>query len=171
MGFLKKDQEGGSPDKKEGGFLANLPFLQKPEPEWDDGTDDTGPSIEESKKKVLFIVMSVYGAVTGFFACQYCKYMHQVFACRAWGVELTSRPIKSYGVPNMVADIIFTFIMYALVGAVGILLNRIMKHVMADADIDNNIFNEGLGYGLFCLVLVSLLMLFIPFNVFLIGIP
>lgn len=167
MGFEKKD------DKKDrgSGFQLSSLLPKRPEPEWDDGTDNQKPDGLVVRNKTLSVVMVIYGIMTGFVGCQYCKYLHQRFACYAWGVELTSRPIKSYGVPNIIVDIVAVFLVYALIGAVGILLNRGLKVVMnAHEKEDRDVFNEALGYGFLALVIVSLIMLFLPVNMFLIGI-
>lgn len=167
MIFSKKDNEKHKAGSE--GFFSGLPFFQKKESAWDDGTDVSLPDSEQIERAKIVGIMSFYGGLSGFFASQYCKYLHQLFVCRAWGIALTSRRVKSYGVPSLVADVIATFVVYVLVCAVGLLLDRVLKYAWDGKDV--NMYNEALGYGFFLLIVVSLIMLILPFNVFLIGIP
>lgn len=161
-------------DKKDsGGALGFLKSLlpKKREAEWDDGTDSYNPDSEEARPHLIKMIMTGYGAVAGFFGCQYCKYLHQRFACRAWGIPLTSRPVKSYSVASMVFDIVAVMCVYAILGAVGMLLNKLLQMVFLPGNKDpREAMNTALMWGFIALVVVSIVMLLIPFNVFLIGV-
>ena len=86
MSFLKKDDNGKINWSETFGFL---PFLKKDEDAWDDGSDGPEKSKDDIKGRLIYIIMSIYGVITGFLGCQYCKYLHQRFCCYAWGVPLT----------------------------------------------------------------------------------
>lgn len=165
MSSLKKNDTGIS------GFIQNLPFFKKEEKAWDDAIENDADGLNEKRRVHMISLMSIYGAVTGFFGCQYCKYLHQRFACYAWGVEFTSRPIKSYGLPSILIDIMSVFGVYVFLGTIGLLLNRILRAVFAGNKLrQKEMFDEALGYGFLFMILVSMIMLFVPFNVFLIGV-
>lgn len=174
MANLKKDEGGGNKSsfmETFENFLNSIPFLKKKESLWDDGSEDPGVDINDAKGHLIYIIMSIYGLVSGFIACQYCKFLHQRFACLAWGIELTSRPIKAYGVPNLVADFITTFLVYAFVLTIGMLLNRVLKLIFQDKMPQcKEVCNVALMYGLLFMTVVSIILLFIPFNIFLVGI-
>ena len=174
MGNLKKDDNGGNKSSFMdvfSRFLNTLPFLQKKESLWDDGSENPGVDVNDAKGHLIYVIMSIYGAIGGFFACQYCKYLHQRFACLAWNIPLTSRPVKSYGVPNLVADFICISLVYAFALTVGWLLDRLLKIIFQDKMPQcREVCDIALMYGILFMVLVSIILLFLPFNIFLIGV-
>ena len=146
-------------------------FFKKEDAAWDDGTENPEVEVDTMKEHLFYIIMSVYGAVFGFIGCQYCKYLHQRFACSAWGIPLTSRPVKSYSVINIVVDIVAVGVVYFLIGALGMLLKKKKKIAFTDQLRQvNEVSNVALMYGLLFLVVISVIMLFVPFNLFLIGV-
>lgn len=151
--------------RKKSGWASR--FFQKEEPEWDDGASDSNAG--DAKGHPIFFITGAYGAASGFLACQYCKYLHQRFACLAWGVPFSSQPVPSYGIPNMLADIISVFCIYALAGAVGMLLNRGIQWFRKEQD-EKEIYNNALGFGFFLLIVLSIIALILPFNFFMIGV-
>lgn len=166
-----KGKKGGIGGLKE--YVSSL--FEKEEPGWDDGTDrDTSDDPEKMGGNFVCMVMSAYGGVAGFFGCQYVKYLHQRFACNAWGIELTSRHVKSYGVPQIAEDIIATFVVYALLSVLGWLISIVLKNVylkdMSEDD-EREMSNRAIMYGFLFMVVMSVVMLIMPFNVFLIGVP
>ena len=149
-----------------------MPFVKYEEPAYYNGMEDDGPSEDSVKTHLIYIIMGVYGSVAGFFACQYCKYLSQRFGCLAWGIEFTSRKIQHYGVFHYLVDIIAVFVVYFLVGTLGVLLNTLLKMLWAkDIYQGQEVCQIGMMYGLVFMVVVSLIMLIIPWNIFLIGVP
>lgn len=155
--------------KSNDGFLGGL--FKKEQASYDDGMGNAPGGHDEKGAKVMYVIMSIYGGVMGFLGCQYCKYLHQRFACKAWGIPLTSKHVKSYGAPQILIDIIAIFVVYFLIGSLGMLINRFLKYMFSKSIKQcDEAANEALMYGLMFLVVVSVLFIFIPLNIFLIGV-
>lgn len=148
--------------------MANkLPFLKDEEPEWDDGLGGDGDEEKNSASFLVYAIMAFYGFVTGFFGSQYCKYLSQRFAYQAWGYEMTRRHINVYGIPNVLSDIIAVAVVYFLLGIIGVLLNRALLLVfMKDAPNMSEIATQALMCALLVAVVVSIIMVILPFNIF-----
>lgn len=146
-------------------------LFKKEDAAYDDGYGYDSTSEDDGKAKFLYTIMSVYGAIAGFFACQYVKYLHQRYACNAWGIPLTSRPVETYSLPNIIVDIIAFLVIYFFALAIGVLLNRLLKIYFDDKMGDaTETANIGLAYGFAFLAIASIIMFFVRFNIFLIGV-
>lgn len=152
-------------------FRSYVPFLRPKEAAWDDGTDDAAPS-ELEGGGFVYIIMALLGLTEGFFGCQYGRYLHQRYNCMAWGIPLTSRPVKSFGVATLVVDVVTVLLLAAAMLAITMLVSVILKLLIKNKyDMYEEISNIGLMIAVLCIVVTVIIMLFVPFNVFLIGIP
>lgn len=164
-------------DGRKGGIAGLAEYVsslfEKEEPGWDDGRDG---STEDAKEKAggnfACMAMSAYGALAGFVGCQYVKYLHQRFACQAWGIELTSKHVASYGIPQIAEDVIAFFVVYALLCVLGWLVSIVLRHVyLKGSEDEKEMSDRAVMYGFLCMVVSSVIMLVMPFNMFLIGVP
>ena len=140
---------------------------------WDSGSDDDDFSEKTVAEYFLYGIMALYGAVAGFFGCQYLKYLHQRFACKAWGIPLTSRPLSRQSPMEVVVDVVAFGLVYAAVLAIGALLNALLNAVFAKqiGGQLKEVRHTSLMYGFIAVIISSIVMFFVHWNIFLIGVP
>lgn len=156
-------------DKKS--FLDKLPGKNKEPPRWDDGSDEEQVD-EDAGPHLANIIMSIYGGISGLLGAQFMKYLHQVFACNAYGIPLTSRRVEWYSTPQIAADAIIFFFVYAAIFGLGILIGLgVRSWLLKDRPDEKNEYGKAMAHGFFWLVVISVIFLFLPINVFLIGVP
>ena len=168
----KNGNEGGILAKIVSGFSGLFKSLFKREdPSYDDGYGYDATSEDNGKARFLYVIMSVYGFISGALGCQYVKYLHQRYACNAWGIPLTSRHVEPYSLPNVIIDVLAFGVIYFFVLAIGVLLNRLLK-MYFDSKMSNatEVANIGLAYGFAFIAISSILFFFLRFNIFLIGV-
>lgn len=143
-------------------------------PRWDNGREDEDDEPADPDVGFRFSqkVMSVYGIIAGALGAQFAKYLHQVFACNAYGIPLTSRKVAWYSTPQIAADVIIFFFLYAAILGVGLLIGLGLQAVfMPESDNPKEDRQRVLSRGFFWLVVISTIFFFLPVNVFLIGVP
>lgn len=149
-----------------------MKFFGKNEKLYDDGHDSSGPDMSEVKEKVIYVVHAVYGIVVGFVACNYVKYLDKRYACYAWGIPLTSKPVPGYPVAQILVTFLCILIVYALVGGLTVLGNRVWQALIKKKTMKQKeeVMDRALALVLLLIVLVSVVFAFVPFNIFLIGV-
>lgn len=142
------------------------------EPGWDDGREEHEPDKDSAAVTFANKAMGLYGGVCGTVGAQFAKYLHQVFACNAYGIELTSRKVPWYSTPQIAADLIIFFFLYGAIVAMGALIGVGLREMfLKDLEDVKDKFGQMLAKGFFWLVATSALFFFLPVNVFLIGVP
>ncbi len=140
-------------------------------PRWDDGSEDEAPEDVDAGLKFCEKAMSAYGIVSGMLGAQFAKYLHQVFACNAFGIPLTSKRVQWYSTPQIAADITIFFFLYAAILGVGILIALGLRSMfLKDQPEEKENHQRILARGFFWLVVISTIFFFLPVNVFLLGI-
>lgn len=142
-------------------------------PRWDDGEEEQVPDQASAGMRFSMFVMSVYGGIAGTLGAQFAKYLHQVFACNAYGIPLTSRRVPWYGPAQLAADTIIFFFLYGAVIGVGILIGLGLREGFLRETSDNlkEDHQRILARGFFWLIVMTVIFFFLPINVFLIGVP
>ena len=140
---------------------------------WDSGSDDDELSESTVAEYFMYGIMIVYGLIAGFFGCQYGKYLHQRFACKSWGIPLTSRPLTNFSPMELVVDIVAFGLIYAFVGAIGVLVNKLIQSLFEKqvGKQSKEVRQTGLMCGFLALIVMTIIMAFVHWNIFLIGVP
>lgn len=140
---------------------------------WDNGSDDDSLSEAGVAEYFSYGIMIVYGLIAGFFGCQYGKYLHQRFACKSWGIPLTSRHVGYYSPMSLVVDIVAFGLIYAFLFAVGIMLNKLV-HSLFEKQTgrqSKEIRQTALMCGFLAMIASTAIMAFVSWNLFLVGVP
>ena len=168
----KNDKQDGFFGKLSSGFSGLFKSLfKKEDAAYDDGYGYDSTSEDNGKAHFMYVVMSIYGFISGSLGCQYVKYLHQRYACNAWGIPLTSRPVQVYSLPNVIIDVLAFGVIYFFVLGIGVLLNRLLKIYLDDKMEDaKEAANIALAYGFAFVAISSIIFFFIRFNIFMIGI-
>jgi hypothetical protein len=140
---------------------------------WDNGSDDDDLSESSVAEYFSYGIMILYGLIAGFFGCQYGKYLHQQFACKSWGIPFTSRPVGYYSPMELVVDIVAYGIIYGLLAGIGVLVNTLV-HSLFEKQMgrqSKEVRQTALMCGFFALIVSTVIMAFVRWNIFFIGVP
>jgi len=156
-------------DEKKGLFRKK----EEEPPRWDDGEEESQPDKASAGMRFSMLVMSLYGGIAGMLGSQFAKYLHQVFACNAFGIQLTSRRVPWYGPAQLVADTIIFFFLYGAILGLGVLISLGLREGFLRETSDNlkEDHQRIMARGFFWLIVVSVVIFFLPINVFLLGVP
>ena len=140
---------------------------------WDNGSDEDELSESSVAEYFSYGLMILYGLVAGFFACQYGKYLHQRFACKSWGIPLTSRPVNYYSPMEFVVDILAFGLIYAFVGAIGVFVNKLVHSLFVKqiGRQSKEVRQTALMCGFLAMIASTVVMAFVHWNIFLINVP
>ena len=152
--------------------LKKLFHKEESRPGWDDGSGEDRADPEEAGASFCNKAMGAIGAFEGVIGTMLAKYLHQRFACNAYGIPLTSRKVNWYGIPQVAADsILFFFIYGTMLGLMLVASMGLRETFLKDYEDVRNYWHKSLAMGFAAMVIVSVIFYVVPFNIFLIGVP